>query len=300
MITIDLGSNTIRFLEFDCDTKKKTKVSEKIVKTADGLVHSGKITDEAVQRVIDAINEAKENIDFNQEIKACATEAIRRADNKTEVLERIKKETEVEFEIIDGELEAYYTAKAVEFCLANNNITKDFFLIDIGGGSTELTFKIRDSFISESFELGIVTLTQKYSGLKELNLNIRKETKELKEFINMGYMRFKKPLVFVASSGTPTTIAALKIGLDYASYDAKEINGVEVLEEDLDYWLNILLKSDIKTREKMVGVGRDDLIMSGILIYKEIFRLTGYNKCIVCDDGLREGIAFSECENKKN
>ena len=296
MITIDLGSNTIRFLEFDCETKQKTSTSEKIVKTADGLIHTGKISDEAISRVIEAINEAKEVMDFNQPIKAIATEAIRKATNQKEVIEKLKNETGVEFEVIDGELEAFYTAKAVEFCLSKQNLKKDFFLIDIGGGSTELTFKIKDAFISKSFELGIVTLTQKYRDLNALELNIRREARELKDFINMGYMRLKKPPIFVASSGTPTTIAALKIGLDYESYDGERINGVEVNEKDLDYWLDVLIKSDRKSREKMVGVGRGDLIMSGILIYKEIFRLTGYEKCLVCDDGLREGIAFSECE----
>jgi exopolyphosphatase/guanosine-5'-triphosphate,3'-diphosphate pyrophosphatase len=296
MITIDLGSNTIRFLEFDCETKQKIKASEKIIKTADGLIHTGKISDDAIDRVVEAINEAKDFMDFNQKIKACTTEAIRKASNQIEVIEKIKEKTEVEFEIIDGELEAYYTAKAVEFCLNDRNIKKDFFLIDIGGGSTELTFKSKGAFISKSFELGIVTLSQKHLGLNALKMNIKKEAKELKEFINMGYMRFKKPSIFVASSGTPTTIAALKIGLDYSTYDSDKVNGVEITEQDLDYWLDILIKSDAKAREKMVGTGRGDLIMSGIIIYKEIFRLTGYDTCIVCDDGLREGIAFSECE----
>jgi exopolyphosphatase/guanosine-5'-triphosphate,3'-diphosphate pyrophosphatase len=48
-------------------------------------------------------------------------------------------------------------------------------------------------------------------------------------------------------------------------------------------------------RELAVGVGRDDLIIAGILIYKEIFDIVGIDECIVIDDGLREGIALEYC-----
>jgi len=55
---------------------------------------------------------------------------------------------------------------------------------------------------------------------------------------------------------------------------------------------------DMKHREKLVGIGRGDLIVSGIMIFKEIFRLSGFSKCIVCDMGVREGVAFDYCKNK--
>jgi len=56
---------------------------------------------------------------------------------------------------------------------------------------------------------------------------------------------------------------------------------------------------EMKKREELVGVGRGDLIISGIYIFKEIFKLAKYKECIVCDDGLREGVAIEECENKE-
>ncbi len=64
----------------------------------------------------------------------------------------------------------------------------------------------------------------------------------------------------------------------------------------MDIWLEKLMKMEMKKREKLVGVGRGDLIITGIYIYKEIFRITKYNECIVCDDGVREGAAYSKCE----
>ncbi len=295
MVAIDLGSNTIRMVEYDCTSKKVINSYEKIVRTADKLVETGIISDEAVERIIEAINEAKEKLDFTH-TKAVTTEAIRQAKNKEEVLETIKTKTGVEFEIISGEEEAYFTATAVEECLTIPH--KVMFLVDIGGGSTELILKTKNELISESFKIGIVTISQKYKSIESLEYGIKQDVKPFKDFINFIKISYR-PDIFVASSGTPTTIAALKIGLDYDTYDANKVNGVEVTIKDLDEWMDKLLKMEMKKREKLVGVGRGDLIVSGIMIFKEIFRIGGFSKCIVCDNGVREGVALDYCKGNK-
>ena len=295
MVTIDLGSNTIRFLEYNCKEKKVINSYEKIVKTADKLVETGIISDEAIEKIITAINEAKEKLDFS-EVSAKTTQALRQAKNNKEVIEKIKNETGVEFEIISSDDEAYYTTIAVEDFIKQNYNYKTMFLVDIGGGSTELILKTKKELFSESFEIGIVTISQKYKSIEALEYGIKQDVKPFKEFINFTKISYR-PDIFVASSGTPTTIAALKIGLDYSTYDPNKINGVELTISDLDEWMEKLLKMERKNREKLVGVGRGDLIVSGIMIFKEIFRMSGFEKCIVCDNGVREGIALDYCKN---
>ena len=291
MVAIDLGSNTIRMVEYDCNTKQVINTYEKIVKTADKLVQTGIISDEAIDRIVDAINEAKEKLNF-LEVKAVTTEAIRQAQNQKEVLETIKEKTGIEFEVISSDIEAYYTTLAVENCITIPH--KSMFLVDIGGGSTELILKTKNELISESFKVGIVTISQKYKSIESLEYGIKQDVKLFKDFINFVKISYR-PDIFVASSGTPTTIAALKIGLDYNTYDGNKINGIELTIEDLDEWMDKLLKMEMAKREKLVGVGRGDLIVSGIMIFKEIFRLGGFEKCIVCDNGVREGVAIDYC-----
>ena len=298
MIGIDLGSNTVRIVKIDCNSGKKIAEYEKIVRTADKLIKTGKISDEAIERIIDAINEAKQKIDFNDEINAVATEAMRRAKNSDEVIKKIKEVTGVEFKIITPEEEATLTAVAVENCLENKCKidAKSFFLIDIGGGSTELILKHKDTIISQSFPLGIVTFTQKYKTPEAIKYAIKKEVKKFKDFIDVAFSTYKKPRIFVASSGTPTTIAALKKGLNYHTYNPEVVNCTKVNEKDLDFWLDKLMKMEMKKREELVGVGRGDLIFTGIYIFKEIFKITKYEECTVCDDGVREGAAISKCK----
>jgi exopolyphosphatase/guanosine-5'-triphosphate,3'-diphosphate pyrophosphatase len=297
MIAIDLGSNTLRVVKWDCKENKKVLEFEKIVKTADKLVESGIISKETVDRIIEALKEAKDKIDFNDNIIAVATEALRRAQNRDEVIKIIKDKIGIEFRIISPYEEAKYTAIAVENCLKRCGFeSKDFLLVDLGGGSTEIVLKSKDIIISESFPFGIVTFTQQYKTPDGIKLAVKKVvSKKIKSFLEGLFLGYKKPKFFVASSGTPTTIAALKRGMNYYNYDSEKINGTVITLKDLDFWLEKLLKMEMKKREELVGIGRGDLIVSGIYIFREIFKLTGYKECIVCDDGLREGVAIANC-----
>ena len=167
IIAIDLGSNSMRFLKMNCETKEPMGEFHKTVKTADGLATSGIISDEAVERIISAINKAKEHIDFTDStIKAVTTEAIRQAQNSDEVLEKIREQTGILFEVIDGEAEAKYALIATQNRLKLlGEEPKSFMLADIGGASTELIFHYEGQSVSKSFNVGIVTVTQTFKTI---------------------------------------------------------------------------------------------------------------------------------------
>ncbi len=297
VVAIDLGSNTCRVLKYDCQKNQKIAEYEKIVRTANSLTVDGTIDKEAQKRVINALLEAKEKIGFKgAKIKAVTTQALRVAKNAKEVLQNIKDKTGIEFEIIDGETEALLTLKAVKKRLENLNINKNFVLVDIGGGSTELSFYIDGKIFSKSFPLGIVTVANSAKNLNQIDKIIDEKSKDIVQFINGLNFKIDDSLEFAATAGTPTTIAAMKLGQRYNSYDASKINGTVLTVEDLNIQLNKLLEMDKKKREIYVGVGRDDLIIAGICIYKKIFKILNKKKSITIDDGLREGVAISLCK----
>jgi exopolyphosphatase/guanosine-5'-triphosphate,3'-diphosphate pyrophosphatase len=297
MVAIDLGSNTLRVTKLDCQSGKFIADFEKIVKTADMLKDTGVIHHEAVDRVIYAIKEAKKKINFSENrVKAVTTEALRRAVNSKEVLERIEKETGVSFEVISGEEEARFTLLAVKHRLNRLHFaSKAFVLVDIGGGSTELIFSYPDKVISRSFPVGIVTIAQSYQDLEGISTALPQEMLELERFCMETYAEQGKVDSFVATAGTPTTVAAMKLGQTYACYNPKKINGTSIVKDELDFYLKKLLAMPFDEREITVGVGRSDLIAAGILIYKQLFAIVEFDSCVVIDDGLREGVALEEC-----
>ena len=296
MIAIDLGSNTLRVLEFDCKRGKPLGEYEKVVKTADGLAEHSLVNDGAVARVVAAIKEAQERLDFSQGVKAVTTEAVRRASNSDAVLKQIKKATGVAFNIISGEEEARLTLLAVQDRLQKLEYASDtFVLVDIGGGSTELIFHYGEESISKSFPVGIVTIAQTYETLDNIEAALPKEMLDMQRFCAEIYATKGKPHSFVATAGTPTTVAAMKLGFNYETYDASKINGTSLVKDELDFYLKKLLSLPFEEREIAVGTGRSDLIAAGILIYKQLYMLLEYQSCVVIDDGLREGVALDMC-----
>jgi len=298
MIACDLGSNTLRIVEIDCEDGRRLKEFERMVKTADGLHETALINDGAVERIIAGLKEAKEAFDFeNEPVYAVTTAAVRLAKNGETVLARIKEATGVRFIMIDAKEEAKLTSLAVAWRLKKLHLADDnYLLMDLGGGSTEITHKVGDKEFSASFNIGIVTIAQKYASADALQENVEKELLVLKEYIKNSYESLGKATHFVATAGTPTTIAAFKQGLDYAHYDVEKVNGTILEIADLDEALARIIMMDVKERERWVGVGRDDLIIAGVLIVKSIMISAEMSSMIVIDDGLREGLALQKCQ----
>jgi exopolyphosphatase/guanosine-5'-triphosphate,3'-diphosphate pyrophosphatase len=295
MIACDLGSNTLRIVQLDCQSGRRIKEFERMVKTADKLYQTGIISNDAIERILYALKEAQEEIDFkNDEVHAVTTAAMRLAKNKHEVLARIKKESGVDFIMIEAKQEAYLTRLAVAWRLAKLHYHDSFMLMDLGGASTEITIEKA----SCSFDVGIVTMAQKYEqdGVKQ---HLDEELSMIKRYIQQCYQSSGKPTLFVATAGTPTTIAAFMQGLDYAHYDVEKVNGTKLDLETLDNALKRLLSFSIKEREKWVGVGRDALIIAGVEMVKYILISAGFKEMLVIDDGLREGLALQKCQEKK-
>ena len=300
VVAIDLGSNTLRVLVYDCHSEKTLGMYEKVVKTADGLAEHDFINDAAVERVIAALHESRRQLGISYDgANAVTTESLRRASNSAKVLSRIKEETGADFSVISGQEEARLTLLAVKHRLKKlQHAAKSFVLVDIGGGSSELIFSFPDKVISRSFPVGIVTIAQTYSDLESIGQALEQEMLDIERFCTETYAEEGRVDAFVATAGTPTTVAAMKLGQTYDCYNPKKINGTILFREELDFYLNKLLKLPFKEREVIVGVGRSDLIAAGILIYKRFFDIVESSQCVIVDDGLREGVALYACASE--
>jgi len=295
---IDLGSNTIRFLDFDCTTKEEKGSLEFVVRTAEGLHESGCIADEALTRIIEAIRQAKATLPFSLPVKATATAAFRMASNALDATEKIAHETGIHFEIIDAEREASLASLAVFEAANKLSPTPGLYIIDIGGASTEIMYRDGVEFRSMSFDIGIVTSANRFGDDEAaLSQSLSGMLDEMNHFVARCDADFGRPLRFAATAGTPTTLAAIKLGMDYATYDKARINGTVLTLRDIEESFAYLLGMDEAAREAIVGSRRSDLVMCGIVIFKRILEHLAFNECVVFDDGLREGIALYECNH---
>ncbi len=297
VVAVDLGSNTCRAIEYDCVTGTFGRECERIVKTADRMHETGRISGEAVERIVAALEEAEALLDLsNRRYRAVTTAAMRMASNRTEVLERIEKRTGIRFEIIDADREADYTLKAVRARLARlGRDSRSLAMVDIGGGSTEVIFYQNGERISHSFPIGIVTIAQQCSGPDAVRRLLETHLSGVRQFVRDYYAVHGRVETFVTTAGTPTTIAAFLQGMSYSSYDPARINGFELTREDCEHALDDLLRLDEKTRSVYVAVGRETFIVAGVVIVEAFYDVLGFDRSVVIDDGVREGVAIDAC-----
>ena len=301
MIAIDLGSNSFRCIEYDCDSKTFGRSFERIVKTADKMHESGRISDAATTRVIAALKKADAVLEFKKhDTVAVTTQAMRMAKNAKDVLLRIEKESGVTFEVIDAQQEARFTLQAVEARLKSLEIeSRHFVLIDVGGGSTEVIFYKNKTMQSKSFPIGIVTTAQVCDDGVEIDSYLNEQFKAVVTYIQGQYAKEGKPDAFVATAGTPTTMAAYLLGMNYKNYDVEKINGYRLSLPATQKALDDLMVLSEERRAEIVGVGRESLILAGIVIVQKLYDVLGFEEAVVIDDGVREGVAIAYCQSLK-
>lgn len=295
MIGCDLGSNTLRIVEIECTTKKKIRTYEKIVRTAKDLHVSGIICSSSKENILQALHEASLCFDFKNEKTFCVTtEAMRVAKNAPEILKEIYEKFGLKFDIISGEQEAYLTSLAIENALRREGFVEHtYVLFDLGGGSTELTFCKEGKKESQSFPFGIINIAEKYQD------NIREKIVQIMDSIE-PFIASKRDIPrhygqLIATAGTPTTVCAFLQGLDYAHYDADKINGKTLHVNDFNEAFERIMALSEENAERYMGSNRRDLIIVGILIVQTLMLKLGFENCVVIDDGLREGVAISNC-----
>jgi exopolyphosphatase/guanosine-5'-triphosphate,3'-diphosphate pyrophosphatase len=162
---IDIGTNAARLLVGEVTTENGHSFVKKIsytripLRLGEEVFEDGKISSKKAShfsktmkafRLISEIFEVKE-------LRACATSAMREAKNREEIQELIEKETGVNIEIISGNEEADLIFGT--FFLMDFDKTMPFIVIDVGGGSTEVSvFENGERIASKSFQIGTIRL----------------------------------------------------------------------------------------------------------------------------------------------
>ncbi len=194
---IDIGSNAVRLLitnvikESSNGVKfKKSTLVRVPIRLGQDTFTSGAISEESTIKMIDTMNAFRLLMKANNVVSymACATSAVREAENADTVIARIKKESGINVIVIDGKKEAEIIASTDLKTLIDTN--KTYMYVDVGGGSTEFTvFSNGQLIASKSFKIGTVRLLNKTEDIdvwKNIETWIEKETKIYDRVIMIG------------------------------------------------------------------------------------------------------------------
>jgi len=280
LAAIDIGSNAARLLLYEVVEKGKKAEFNRLnliripLRLGFDVFEKGFIGGKKRKMLMDTIKAYKQlmkvyNVDHYM---ACATSAMRDAENGKEIIKDIQTETSIEIEIISGELEAeiIYENHIAELLDPN----KRYLYIDVGGGSTELTlFENAEVKIQKSFNIGTVRM---------LTGKVKSETwNELKETLKiMG--KSNKDLIGIGSGGNINKVIAL-IGQQHEDQlSSNDIN---------DLYLNMEPMS-VPERMHQYNIKQDraEVIIPALDIYTKILKWANIDKVYVPKIGLADGL----------
>lgn len=294
---IDIGTLTCRLLIADLPSHgplKELRSERRILRLGEGVDQSKRLNAAAMDRAIHCLKEWREVID-SYRVDACtavATSAVRDAGNRSEFLERVKREAGFDVEIITGEVEAERTLLGIRSGLPHG--VTDILALDIGGGSTEFILdRPEQKPVVRSIDIGVVRLCERIlrhdpptdEEIRRAREWVARETK-----IAVADMGNYQTATFVGTAGTITSLAAMAQKLP--AYEPVRIHNYQLKLGAIHALEQELLSRKKTDRIGLPGLeeGREEVIVAGAIIIRTVMETLGMSSVLVSDLGLREGV----------
>jgi len=319
---LDLGTNNCRLLIAEPTRAGGLRIVDsysQIVTLGEGLAASGQLSEQAMGRAIEALRKCSDKVKKHRPVQTrfIATQACRQAANGKSFLNEVNRKVGLRMETITPKEEAKY---ALLGSLDLVDPSYDFALvIDIGGGSTELSWIDAQAAIAKgvtgcairppilgwaSFPVGVVTLndafTDRQSGWYP---RMVEHVAELMR-ANDAATRFG-PLFragrgqLIGNSGTVTSLVGVHMKLD--RYIRSVVDGAWLAREEAVATRQRLQDAtpEERAKEGCLTGGRSELMLPGLAILDAIWQTWPADRLRVGDRGLREGILLSMMHGAK-
>lgn len=289
---IDVGTNTINLLIVD-KTRTHFEVLHRVRKNI-GLGHGSfkqtSITTTAFKKGVKClISYANICSLYNtKKVLAFGTSTLRHAQNSNQFINEVKKHSDIEIKVINGDIEAELIYNGIKLLYDFDDTS---LVMDIGGGSTEFILANRSGIIDKkSYEVGISRLNQMFKFSDPFcKWDIYKINNYLNDIIG-NQIDSLKTKTLIGSSGSFKTFYALCGGDKKSLKDLVEININDFISV-LDGVINSSLKDRI-SNPLIDNITAEMLPISAVKI-KWIIHKIGIEKVFISPYSLKEGVIFS-------
>ncbi len=280
LAAIDIGSNAARLLITEVEKKGKETQFNRLnliripLRLGFDVFDKGFIGSKKKKMLIDTIKAFKQLMKVYdvEHYLACATSAMRDAENAKEIIKEIEIETSIEIEVITGELEAeiIYENHVAEILDDRNS----YLYIDVGGGSTELTLYHKSQLVlQKSFNIGTVRLLA--------GKNKDEIWQELKDTLKELSIKYEK-LIGIGSGGNINKLFSIMGG---KNSDSLTSAGISTIYKEMQ---------SLTVEERMIKYSikkdRAEVILPALTIYNNILRWAGITEINVPKIGLADGL----------
>lgn len=281
---VDIGSNGVRVLFSEVfrtsegkDAFRKISLIRLPIRLGEDAFLKGTISKSGIKKLLRTLsaykllNEVYGVVDF----RICATSAMRDASNRKEVIERIREETGLEIEVLNGKKEAEII---YENHIAESLNPKGCYLyVDVGGGSTELSLFRKGKLLkSESFDVGTLRIK---------NDIVKKESwAELKSWL-VEYCEIYEPLLIIGTGGNINRLYKLARLKDYAPLYYRQLKELSAQLENMT--------NDQRIEKLGLREDRADVIVPASEIFLKVMKWSNISEIMVPKLGLADGIIHS-------
>jgi exopolyphosphatase/guanosine-5'-triphosphate,3'-diphosphate pyrophosphatase len=297
---IDLGTNSTRLLIGHVEGARVREVVRRtsVTRLGEGVDASGRLTDEAMQRVFDTLQDYRRLIDHHgaERVFALATSAVREADNAEDFRAELERRFGIDSRTISGEEEARLTFLGATSAHPGDGAPT--LVVDIGGGSTEFVEgePRREPTFHVSTRAGSVRQTERHiaddppapeqvaSLAEEVRTIVRSDLpEEVRKRVRRG----------IAVAGTATSLAAIDQKLD--PYDPSKVDGYLLELGACEQMLALLAELPLGRRRKVPGLhpARAPTIVAGTVILIEAMRACGLEAVETSESDILHGAAIA-------
>ncbi|MFZ5609217.1 MAG: Ppx/GppA phosphatase family protein [Pseudomonadota bacterium] len=301
---LDLGTNNCRLLiaRPDHEGFRVIDAFSRIVRLGEGLSASGRLSEAAMARTIEALKVCAEKIARRRvsTLRSVATQACRSAANCSAFVDRVREETGLALDIITAREEARLAVIGCSSLLLPE--ARDALVFDIGGGSTELIWVRHaagalDIAAWTSLPFGVVNLAERFgTGViapqtyQHMVGHVRAALADFAALCPAFHAAPSGEAQLLGTAGTVTTLASLHLGLE--AYDRRQVDGSWLEAAGVRALSRRLAAMSIAARAANPCIGREraDLVVAGCAILEAILDEWPMARLRVADRGIREGI----------
>ena len=294
---VDMGSGSARLVVYQFERQRWYRLTDEIregVRLGEGFAASGRLSDAAVDRALDALKLYTDYASATElgKLLVIATSAVREAANRAEFLSKLK-DFNLEFVVLSGEDEARYGALAV----ANSFSLPNAWVMDLGGGSAQLS-RLEDRVFQggAAYPLGYVRMTEQFLKQERTSDN---EVRDLEKFAKLTLGKTlrqleRNPSPLIAMGGTIRNLA--KAVQKSENYPLDMLHGYFLTRQKLEALIERLLELPASERSKISGihVDRADAILGGALVYRTVLREANLEGVFISGQGVREGAFYRQ------
>ena len=298
--TIDIGTNSVHMIIVQIRSDRSFEVIDRekvMVRLGAGGLDGRALTDAAMASALQALSKFRRLAESHDvdDIVAAATSAVREADNAPAFLASIERHTGIRAKVISGTEEARLIHLAAAYGVAMSGGSA--VVIDIGGGSTEITLgSATHVTFSRSFKIGVIRLTESFAKSDPISAHAERK---LAKHVSREIGSYVDDLVahgfdqVIGTSGTILSFGSVAVGADRV-VGTDDLRSRRVDAQALHRVRQQIVSLDLAGRLRLPGLDprRADLAVAGAVLLDTILRRLGASEITLCDLALREGLVL--------